>query len=183
MKRTLTTLTAALIFSGAMGSAAMAQYPVPNAGITRGEVARFDRGYLDEHPEVARALARDPGLVDNRQFCANHPGLGEYLLAHPGIRTELKRYPNRFMTDEWRQERWLVPGGPRPLANTDRYLDRHPEVAQQINANPRLIDNRQYVDNHPGLHEFLENHPEARRDWKSHPYRFINREDRYGRNH
>ena len=57
MKRAITTLTAALIFTGAFGSAAMAQYPAPNAGITRGEVSRFDRGYLDEHPEVARQLA------------------------------------------------------------------------------------------------------------------------------
>jgi len=38
---------------------------------------------------------------------------------------------------------------------------------------PRLIGNRQYVDNHPGLHEFLETHPDARRDWRSHPYKFI----------
>jgi hypothetical protein len=181
MKRAITTLTAALIFSGALGSAAMAQYPAPD--ITHGEVSRFDRGYLDEHPEVARQLARDPGLVDNRQFCANHPGLEAYLAAHPGVRTELKRYPNRFMSDEWKQERWLAPRGPRPLANTDRYLDQHPEVARQLNTDPRLVDNRQYVDSHPGLHEFLETHPDARRDWKSHPFQFIHREDRYGRNH
>src|ERR1700730_15659239 len=36
MKRAITTLTAALIFSGAFGSAAMAQYPPPNAGMTGG---------------------------------------------------------------------------------------------------------------------------------------------------
>jgi hypothetical protein len=183
MKRAITTLTAALIFGGAFGSAAMAQYPAPNAGITRGEVSRFDRGYLDEHPEVARQLGHDPRLVDNPQFRANHPGLDRYLAAHPAVRTELQRHPDRFMTDEWRHERWEDGRGPHPLANTDRYLDQHPEVAHQLNADPRLIDNRQYVDSHPGLHEFLENHPDARRDWKSHPYKFIHREDRYDRNH
>ena len=162
MKRALTTLTAALIFSGTFGTAAMAQYPAPNAGITRGEVARFDRGYLDEHPEVARELGRDPRLVDNPLFRANHPGLDAYLAAHPGVRTELQRHPDRFMTDEWRRERWEDGRGPHPLANTDRYLDQHPEVAQQLNANPRLIDNRQFVDSHPGLHEFLATHPDAR---------------------
>ena len=181
MKRTLTTLTAALIFTGAFASAAMAQYP--NAGITRGEVSRFDNGYLDEHPEVARQLGRDPRLVDNPQFLATHPGLDSYLAAHPGVRTELQAHPDRFMTDEWRHDRREDGRGPHPLANTDRYLDRHPEVAQQLNANPRLVDNREYLENHPGLHGFMENHPDARRQWKSHPYRFIHREDRYDRNH
>jgi hypothetical protein len=183
MKRTITTLTAALIFSGALGSAAMAQYPAPNAGITGGEVARFDRGYLDDHPEVASQLAHDPRLIDNPQFRANHQGLDSYLAAHPGIRTELQRHPDRFMSDERRHDRWEDGRGPHPLANTDRYLDQHPEVSQQLNKDPRLIDNRQYIDNHPGLHEFLETHPDARRQWQSHPYRFTAREDRYDRNH
>jgi hypothetical protein len=183
MKRALTSLTAALIFSSTLASAAMAQYPAPNDGITRSEVSRFDRGYLDEHPEVAQQLSRDPRLVDNPHYLATHPGLDSYFASHPGVRTELQSHPDRFMTDEWKHERWENGRGPHPLANTDRYLDQHPEVAHQLNADPRLIDNRQYVDNHPGLHEFLATHPDARHDWKSHPYQFIHREDRYDRNH
>jgi hypothetical protein len=183
MKPAITTLTAALIFSGALGSAAIAQTSAPNAGITRGEVSRFDRGYLDEHPEVASQLGHDPRLVDNPHFLATHPGLDSYLARHPGVRTELQSHPNRCMTDEWKHHRWEDRRGPHPLANTDRYFDQHPEVAQQLDTNPRLIDNREYVENHPGLHEFVENHPDARRQWKSHPYRFIHREDHYDRNH
>lgn len=183
MKRAITSLAAALILSGTLGSAARAQYPAPNTGITGGEVSRFDNGYLDEHPEVARQLAHNPNLVDNPQFRANHQGLDSYLNAHPYVRTELQQHPDRFMTDEWKHERREDGKGPHPLANTDHYMDQHPEVAQQLNKDPRLIDNRQYVDNHPGLHEFLHTHPTARKDWKSHPYRFIHHEDRYDRNH
>ena len=106
MKRAITTLTAALIFSGAFGTAAMAQYPAPNAGITRGEVSRFDSGYLDEHPEVASQLGHDPRLVDNPHYLATHPGLDSYLAGHPGVRSELQTHPDRFMTDEWKHERW-----------------------------------------------------------------------------
>jgi hypothetical protein len=182
MKRTLTALTAALILSGTFATAAMAQYPAyPN--ITRGEVSRFDNGYLDEHPEVARQLGHDPHLVDNPQFLANHPGLDSYFANHPYVRTELQQHPDRFMSDEWRHERWENGYGPHPLRNTDRYLDEHPEVSRQLNADPRLIDNRQYVDSHPGLHEFLETHPDARHQWKSQPYNYMHREDRYDRNH
>ena len=183
MKRAITTLTAALVFSGALGTTAMAQYPAPNAGITRGEVSRFDNGYLDEHPEVASQLGHDPRLVDNSHYLATHPGLDAYLANHPGVRTELQAHPDRFMTDEWKHERWEDGKGPRPLANTDRYFDHHPEVERQLNADPRLVDNRQYVDSHPGLHEFLNTHPVARQEFKSHPYKFMHREDHYDHNH
>ena len=176
MKRAITTLTAALILSGTFATAAMAQYPGPY-GITGGEVARFDRGYLDEHPEVAQQLARDPRLVDNPVFRANHPGLDAYLANHPYVRTELQQHPDRFMADERGFNRW-EDRGPHPIANTDRYLNMHPEVASQLNRDPRLIDNPRYVDNHPGLHEFLATHPVARNDWKTHPYGFLNRADR-----
>src|SRR5208283_4689825 len=69
-------------------------------GITHGEVARFDHGYLDEHPEVAEQLARDPRLVDNPEFLATHPGLDEYFKNHPEIRSELQHHPDHFMARE-----------------------------------------------------------------------------------
>jgi hypothetical protein len=34
------------------------------------------------------------------------------------------------------------------VANFDHYLDRHPEVAQQLQQHPGLVDNRQYVASH-----------------------------------
>ncbi len=73
--------------------------------------------------------------------------------------------------------------GSSAIAQVPPNVDQHPEVAQQLKANPQLVDNRQYVQNHPGLHEFLENHPDARAQCRSHPYKFTCREDRYDRNH
>jgi hypothetical protein len=73
--------------------------------------------------------------------------------------------------------------GPHPLANTDHYLDRHPEVAAQLQQHPGLVDNSRYVASHPGLHEFLARHPVARTEWKSHPYHYMNRETKYDQNH
>ena len=180
MKKIVSTLAAAIL-AASVGGVAMAQTPY-GGGVTRGPVARFDEGYLDEHPEVARQLSADPRLCDNPQFLATHPGLDRYFANHPEVRSELQSHPDRFMTDEWKRERWEN-GGPHPLANTDRYLDQHPEVAEQLNRNPRLIDNRNYVASHPGLHEFLANHPVARNDWKSHPYKFMRHEDRYDQRH
>ena len=41
--------------------------------------------------------------------------------------------------------------------------------------NPSLIDNQQWVDQHPALHEYLKTHPYVRREFKSHPYNFMHR--------
>ena len=41
----------------------------------------------------------------------------------------------------------------------DNYLDRHPEVALQLENNPGLIDDLNYVKNHPGLHWFMQKYP------------------------
>jgi hypothetical protein len=147
---------------------------------------RFDHGYLSEHPEIAQQLAQNPSLADNPQFMANHPGLQEYLANHPQVRADLHSHPYMFMGREDQMNGWhepYNPNGPHPLANTDTYLDQHPEVAQQLQHDPRLIDNQRYVDNHPGLHEFLATHPDARQQWESHPYRFEQRENNYNRNH
>jgi hypothetical protein len=170
-KTAFTTLSATIL-AGAVGSAAWAQ-STPVTG--------FDEGYLDHHREVTQQLAANPSLVDNPQFIAYHPGLREYLENHPTVRADLKEHPYRFMAREDRLD--VRPNPNAPVANADRYLDRHPEVAEQIDRNPKLIDNPQFIQRHPALREFLRNHPNARTEWKSHPYRFERREDRYDRNH
>jgi hypothetical protein len=69
-------------------------------------IGNIDNGYLDTHPEVAYELSRDPGLVDNPQFLASHPGLADYLAHHPRIRAEFQRHPAGFMQAESRYERY-----------------------------------------------------------------------------
>jgi len=197
---------AAMVLTGAIGSAAMAQ----SAPIKPGEVARFDRGYLDEHPEVAGQLAANPKLVDNRKYVSAHPGLKSYLAGHPGVRGALEQHPRRFMSGEsqyaggapqyndWEPQytggepqynswgggnSWAGSNGVGPLANTGSYLAQYPQVAQQVNAYPGLIDNPTYIVHHPGLREFLATHRIAREEWKCHPARFIHSEDRYSQNH
>src|SRR5271167_3295763 len=39
------------------------------------------------------------------------------------------------------------------------YFDSHPDVARKLAKDPTLIDNQQFVDAHPDLHEYLHNHP------------------------
>lgn len=161
----------ALILAGAMSTAAFAQN-LEN---------KFDYGYLDSHPEVAQRLQHNPGLVDNPTFMANHPQLRDYFAAHPEVRRQIKEHPDRFMAHE--NEFFGHPGGAHPYANTDRYLDEHPDVAARLEKNPRLVDDPTFIGNHPGLHEYLETHPVARHDWKSHPDKFMSAEKNYQQHH
>src|SRR5260370_9309061 len=41
-------------------------------------VEGFD-GYLDQHREVREQLSRDPHLIDDPAYMANHPELREYM--------------------------------------------------------------------------------------------------------
>jgi len=162
---------AATVIAGAISTSALAQST---------PVTRFDNGYLDHHPEVANQLAQNPSLADNSDFLARHPHLREFLANHPEVRRDLKEHPYRFMAREDRRD---GRPDPVPLANADRYLDQHPEVAGELAKHPRLIDDPAYLEHHPELRDFLHNHPEARAEWKSHPWRFEHREARYDRTH
>ena len=146
-----------------------------------GAAGRFDRGYLDEHREVAQQLANNPHLADNPQFLATHPGLDSYLASHAEVRTDLQQHPERFMNREAGYERHE--DGSHPLSGTDNYMDHHPEVARQLEKNPALVDNPTYMQNHPGLQDYMQSHPVARQEWKSHPYQYMNKENHWQHNH
>ncbi len=63
----------------------------------------------------------------------------------------------------------------------DRFLDSHPEIAQQLRKDPSLIDNRRWVGDHPALHEYLQKHPGVADAFRDHPDAFMRDENRYER--
>jgi hypothetical protein len=150
--------------------------------ITRTELANMDK-FLDRHPEIVEQLRKDPSLVDNKKFVDSHPDLKQFLADHPGVREEFKEHPNAFMHDEERFDRHEDQGRYGitrvELANTDKFLDRHPEIAEQLRKDPSLVDNKKFVDNHPDLKQFLADHPEVREEFKEHPNAFMRDEERF----
>ncbi len=131
------------------------------------QIAAMDK-FLDSHPEIEEQLRKDPSLIRNDEFVEKHPALQQYLQEHPGIREEFTENPNAFMRQEERYER-REDSDVRPrsgdrditreeLANMDRFMDSHPEIAEQLRKDPSLIRNKQFVENHPALQEFLQSH-------------------------
>ena len=181
----LALLLAGLTLSAVAQSPTGAPWPGPTAAgdrdINRTELNNFDR-YLDDHPEVSRELRNNPNLINNPNWLAQHPSTQEFLRNHPGVNEELRENPNYFVKREERFERNGGDVSRREAANADHYLDQHPEVARELQRDPRLIDNPNYLAKHPSLQAYLHNHPEVKEDWKQHPYAFEKRQRQYEHN-
>lgn len=157
---------------------------MPPDDITRREVVDMNN-FLDSHPEIAEQLRKDPSLIDNRQWVADHPAMQEYLQTHAHVAEAFRANPNLFMRDEDRYDR--KDGGhgitPREVADMDHFLDSHPEIAEQLRKDPSLIDNRQWVADHPALQEYMKTHPDVADEFRANPVAFMRDEDRYDRDH
>jgi len=147
----------------------------------RAQLADMDQ-FLNRHPEIAEQLRQDPSLVNNREFVQNHPALEQFLTDHPEIRTEFKDHPDAFMRDAERfdhhDDHGLDPNRAQ-LADMDQFLNHHPEIAEQLRKDPSLVNNREFVENHPAFQEFLTNHPEIRTEFKDHPDAFMRDAERF----
>jgi hypothetical protein len=152
--------------------------------IHRQELARFDQ-FLDNHREVAERLRKDPSLVDDQEYVRNHPELQAYLQDHPGIRDQIRQDPNAFVDQEARYDRREDDRdrdvNRQELARFDQFLDTHRETAEQLRKDPSLVDNEEFVRNHPALQTYLRDHPELREQIKSNPNAFMQQEARYNR--
>jgi phage-related protein len=157
-----------------------------DSDVTRRELANMDR-FMDSHPEIAEQLRRDPSLVNNKQFVDNHPDLQQFLAQHPGVREEYTENPNGFMRQEQRFDRREDQArGDRDvtrgeLANMDRFMDSHPEIAEQLRKNPALVNDEKFEKNHPALQQFLAEHPGVREEYKENPTAFMHQEQRFDR--
>ena len=159
--------------------------------ITRRDLARFDQ-FLDSHREIADQLRKTPSLIDDPQFLQSHPELNTYLQEHPSVKQEISQRPDAFMRledlyardanlrdrDAGRQDR---DADRRDVANFDRFLDEHREIAEQVRKDPSLLDNRDFVRDHPALETYFHQNPGVRDQLRQDPNAFMRQEDAYDR--
>ncbi len=171
-------LTTALILSGVV-TASATPAPQSDNDITLAEIGRFDR-FLDTHPAIAEALAKNPSLIASNDFIASQPALQAFLQQHPAIRADLQSNPRIVMEDLVRFDAAEANGKLPPAARQDAmnaaqvseldsFLDAHPTLSRELEANPSLIRNRDFLKDHPELVTFLQNHPDLAEDWRSNP--------------
>src|SRR5260370_12138570 len=63
----------------------------------------------------------------------------------------------------------------------DRFMDSHPEIAEQLRRAPSLVNNKKFVNNHPDLQQFLAQHPGVREEYTENPNGFMRQEQRFDR--
>ena len=67
------------------------------------------------------------------------------------------------------------------VASFDRFLDGHREIAEQVRKDPSLVDNRDFVRDHPALQAYLQDNPGVRDQLRQDPNAFMHQEDAYDR--
>ena len=144
--------------------------------ITRGELSNLNN-FMDSHPEIAEQLKKNPALVNDKKFVEGHPALKGFLAADPGVREEMRENPNGFMARE--QQFDLTDANSRELGNMDRFMDSHPEIAEQLRKNPALVNDKKFVENHKALKTFLASHPYAAQEYKENPSAFMQQEQNF----
>ena len=150
-----------------------------DSGISRTELGRLDL-FLDSHPDIAQAFEKNPSLATNKDFVNDNPAWKAFLEDHPGIRTNLKTDSSAFMRAEDRFEAAEARADLAPkeamrdrLGSFDSFLDQHPAIAKQLEANPSLIKDKAYVTAHPELETFLKDHSAIRENLQDNPQAFM----------
>src|SRR5262249_61436480 len=69
----------------------------------------------------------------------------------------------------------------RELGSFDKFLDSHRETAEQLRKNPSLVDNQQFLKDHPALQAYVQQHPAVREELRENPNAFMSAENRYER--
>jgi uncharacterized protein YukE len=167
--------------------------PAQDRDTTKRELGSFD-SFMDGHPEIAEQLRKDPSLVQDKTFVANHPDLQKYLQDHPGVNEEIRENPDAFMHQERRfegqetrregqrsdrRDDFRNQDERRELTNLDGFLDSHREIAEQLRKDPSLVNNKEFVTKHPALQEFLQGHGELAQELRQNPNAFMNQEERF----
>ena len=135
--------------------------------ISRSDIVEMNH-FLDSHPEIGEQLKKDPSLIDNRQWVANHPALQEYLKTHIDVSAAFRAHPDAFMRDEDRYDRdgdhlggnrKSADDRNRELTGFGQFLGGHTTIAADLSSDPTLASNKDYLANHPELNDYLQAHP------------------------
>ncbi len=143
--------------------------------ITRTELKNFD-DFLDKHPAIEKDLQTNPSLANDATYLSAHSDLKTFLASHPGVRDEIQENPKQFMNRERGFEKSGKDIAPAELKNFDDFLDKHPAMDKELEKNPSLVNNADYLAKHPELKQFLADHPQIREDVREHPRAFMRRE-------
>lgn len=149
----------------------------PNPDLTRGEIASMDQ-FLDSHQDIQKQLAANPSLINNARYLRAHPELQAFLNQHAEVREEFTENPSIFMRRENQLEARGGASG-EDVATMDEYLDKHPDVARDLQAYPARVNDSDYLAHHKDLQAFLKKHPQVQAEFTENPSSFMRQESTF----
>jgi hypothetical protein len=138
-------------------------------GSSQSDIALFD-AFLDAHADIDAQLRGNPSLLTNAEYLEAHPQLEAFLNQHPQAQTQIGQNPSFFMEREKRFDRResRQRANPNPdltrqeVSRMDQFLDKNPNIDQDLRRNPGLVNNAEYLEAHPQLQAFLNQHPNVK---------------------
>jgi hypothetical protein len=139
----------------------------PNPDLTRQELATMDQ-FLDTHPDIDRELRANPRLIDDPNYMRTHPQLQAFFAQNPVVLNEFREIPNYFM----RRENQFDARNPdtnlpeKQRRDRDDFLAKHKDIDRDLQANPALANDNDYLNRHRDLRAFLDKDPDVRADYR-----------------
>lgn len=65
------------------------------------------------------------------------------------------------------------------IANLDQFLDNHPAIEKDLESNPALVNDTNYLKSHPDLRDFCDHNPGIKAQLQQNPNLVVRREDRF----
>jgi hypothetical protein len=115
---------------------------------------------LEQNPNFAQRWRQNPSIMNDSNLANDEPEIREFMRTNPDVRGYVERQAGRAegygRSDNDRDEDLRSDSG------LENFMASHPNIARKLRDNPSLINDQQFVRNHPNLHEYLRNHPDAR---------------------
>lgn len=111
--------------------------------------------WLQYYPGVARLLHQDPYQMYDPDWREQYPAFQQYINNNPDWWNNMRSAAPRYYGDPFK-----------------RFLNNHPQIAQDLSRNPDLIYDRRYRAQHPALNQFLTSHPNVWRSMKYQSYAY-----------
>jgi hypothetical protein len=112
--------------------------------------------FLARNPNFAERYRENPSIVNDENVLNEEPELRELFRTDPEVR--------RYASSERREMGRADMDEDMTSTNGDMsgFLATHPALARQLRERPGLINDPQFVQNHPNLDRYLRDHPNAR---------------------
>jgi hypothetical protein len=163
----------------------------PNPGVSPEDVARMNQ-FLEDHHDMAKQLERNPLLVIDHKYLDHHTELRKFFDENVRLREVFADNPQYFTTRNNNLRARGPDGGganlsanaelpDRDLAEMEKFLQKHKDVARELQTNAWMGKESQYLQHHKDLRRFFDEHAHIQEEFDENPRAFMQREGEFER--